>query len=971
MPTRTKPFIPLNDTEHHLKSEKKVLHLKQVKQVDKTEEQKPILSKILSSQLKNKNNQQKMIHNPSNPLIRTKHITLNDDNDKNSVMSWSLLELHNYINNRKSIRQNEIIVNYLMNLEPFTSQLQRVMGNSKEELIRKISIYYQSEIYLKGSLIFRYGSDADKFYIIHQGKIAVFFPYYENNMMNEVEYFSYLLRLRRYGENEMLNNVLLLNQNTFLLDDYNFDIWIRKAYNTLLKMKVDPAYINKDPIRQNRKNYKTHFNNTFASCEMDEKTSSSTKRDFSTSLQNYFRKNTEFFEENELFDTKPQKLLVLSLEKELIETVSLAFPHLYKEVKQDKKNNNKYTIISRSMVPLEQIISPSNNAITNTNITIDRYIERILPPHIPSQDLKLKKVIVLKYFLTKYLTKGEHFGDILSDSMSLFTQSQLSQLKKASNVANIQIHQYNSFRLVSAVAVEDTYIGTIPKKCYIDYFKNTGERINFKKVNYILNNHLFVNSNCPQLIKTYSVCFIEKKLKQGDILIREGDTINKDKIKLFFIEQGEFAVTCSKSIEQMDKLIRQFGYGALIDTTFPKCLHDLIDTPYYEHLLKTNVLIMKLNYLQINDIVGLSEVTNEGVYAFTVTCTSKTASVYEVNGHIIRLLVESDKIISENKDRILLNKFKIYSELLLKQRKTKFDCFFRIERTKYEPSKKNKSLSTSKEKNIKILLKKPQGNIVPKFPSLKAYNLSAMKMMHKASSVSDISTINNSTNNKTNSILQAKQCRNSSFKKSNLVIHNKSSDSLDLDNVKNSFCKENQSKRNKNKNNDNSDSIGDLDVFLANTSGKITMQDLRAKKSQIFLEKMHQKKLLLDKKKLSSISSAKKSKRKLLLSARLSNVLPNMKINKKVDGNNNIEIMYYKDNAINAPINPLAFDDFNRTYNTSLYFHNLFKEKPRKSFNFGISLKIKESKSNQNLTSKKTCVRSNSYVSKSCFKSNN
>ena len=111
--------------------------------------------------------------------------------------------------------------------------------------------------------------------------------------MNEVEYFSYLLRLRRYGENEMLNNVLLLNQNTFLLDDYNFDIWIRKAYNTLLKMKIDPTYINKDPIRQNRKNYKAHFNNTSASCEMDEKTSNSTKKDFSTSLQNYFRKNNQ------------------------------------------------------------------------------------------------------------------------------------------------------------------------------------------------------------------------------------------------------------------------------------------------------------------------------------------------------------------------------------------------------------------------------------------------------------------------------------------------------------------------------------------------------------------------------------------------------------------------------------------------------------------------------------------------------
>ena len=63
---------------------------------------------------------------------------------------------------------------------------------------------------------------------------------------------------------------------------------------------------------------------------------------------------------------------------------------------------------------------------------------------------------------------------------------------------------------------------------------------------------------------------------------------------------------------------------------------------------------MKLNYLQVNDIIGISEVMSDGKYAFTIACSSKTASIYEVNGHIIRLLIESDKIIHDNKDRILM-----------------------------------------------------------------------------------------------------------------------------------------------------------------------------------------------------------------------------------------------------------------------------------------------------------------------------
>ena len=940
------------------KSEKQLFHIKLSSNQIPSVNYNPILSKLHERQ--NKKDNKKTLHNPSNPLIRYKHITLNDDSEKNAVLKWTINELHNFINNRSSINQNEKIVQYLLNLDPLSSQLHKVIANAKEELIRKIAIQYKAEIYEKGSLIFRYGSDADKFYIIHQGKIAVFFPYYENVMLSEEEYFSYLLRMRRFGENEMLNNVLLLNQNTFLFDDCNFDFWIKKAYNTLLKIKVDPTFINKDTIHSVKRMKHNSINNTNANLNVSlPNEGGSNKKEYNLSLQNYFNSEEVFFDENELFDTKHKKQLVLKVEKELIQTIQVSFPNLFKEIRRDPKNDNRYIILGKKLpsniIPEKPVENPT---IINSNLSIEEYISRIRPPcNTTDREAKRKKVIALKYFFIKYLQKGEHFGDIFTDSMTLFTQAQLNQLKQASNASNIQLHQYNSFRLITTIAVEDSYMGTIPRKCYMDYMKNISEKMNFKKLNFILNNQLFKNSTVPQLIKTYSLCFIERKLRQGDVLLRENEERDKDNMKIYFIEQGEFAVQCTKNFEQMDKLITQMGYGELINSTFPQRLRELIDTPYYERLVK-NTFTMKLNYLQVNDIIGISEVMSDGKYAFTIACSSKTASIYEVNGHIIRLLIESDKIIHDNKDRILKNKNKIYSDCLLKQRKIKFDCLFEIERTKYKPDKEKKNNSCEKNEK-KIILK--QGGLIFT-PSLKNYNNMSTRSIAKCNSSFDInnSIMMNRTNSTGNftSIRNVASCRSI---KTKFMIHNKSCESVECDNnFRKSFIQDNY----KPKANDNSDSIGELDVFLANTSGKITMQDLRMKKSQLFREKMKKEQIeRKERMRLKNLTNSDKTdKRKLLLSARLRNLMPNLKINKNLDEKNNLSIIY-KNNIPSQVINPLAFDDFNRTYNTSSYYQKLFKQSSKQQF--VLNLRIQDSKS-QSQRKQNTKIRLNgrnhSYV---------
>ena len=155
-------------------------------------------------------------------------------------------EIHLIINKKRNIYDNEEIIQFLYNLNPFSTYLFDFFSNAEEEIIRKIVYDYNSEIIPNNTIIFKYGDEGDKFYIIHEGKVDLLFPFTEYVEMNKDEYFVYLLRLKRFNEIEMLNNVLLMNDSVYmdnLEDYYKFDDWILKAFNTYLKLQYDPNFI--------------------------------------------------------------------------------------------------------------------------------------------------------------------------------------------------------------------------------------------------------------------------------------------------------------------------------------------------------------------------------------------------------------------------------------------------------------------------------------------------------------------------------------------------------------------------------------------------------------------------------------------------------------------------------------------------------------------------------------------------------
>ena len=163
-------------------------------------------------------------------------------------------------------KSNNIKINNLLNLEPFFSDFNNIMEKKAREIIRDIASEYKDEKYDINKIIFRYGDEADRYFIIYDGEVSLYFPFTEIINMNIDEFFIYILRLRRYNEIEMLNAVLLLNNAEFMKgfdEGYLIDNYIYKLYTTYLKLIFDPTFLYHQEISKKRKINKINNNNKF------------------------------------------------------------------------------------------------------------------------------------------------------------------------------------------------------------------------------------------------------------------------------------------------------------------------------------------------------------------------------------------------------------------------------------------------------------------------------------------------------------------------------------------------------------------------------------------------------------------------------------------------------------------------------------------------------------------------------------
>ena len=808
--------------------------------------------------------------------------------------------------------------------------------------------------------------------------------------MNIDEFYIYILRLRRYNEIEMLNNVLLLNKGLFLIDfDEKFviDDYIIKLYNTSLKIKFDATFVYQD--RPKKKITKIRLKNqeikNKSQNQINNKNKANIKQNKPKDSSSQSTNKNQFigldvgFDDN-LFKTindKNVKECVVRIEEEIVETMRWIYPEkIYKiieiEEEEEEKTIKKLVQIPEELINAYKKYNP--NIVKSTN-----YIKRILPPKINNKKLKRQEAIIMKYLNLSNLSKGNYFGDFGVDSLSLFCPKYLN-IAKSCNVS-IKMHKFFTFRNMTSISNSSfTSLLSFNKKIFYNYISKFIEKKTLAKKKYLINHPLFVNSTCLNLLKTYSICFKEKKIKDGEIIIKENEKLNETNRNIHFIIKGEFESFCKKNIFQIDEVIKLIGYEKNIIDTFPKILKGLLGTKYYNDIANKN-LNLKLNFLTKNDIIGLSEIFIDDKYFNTFICSNQDTSVYSVDMRIVKLLVDSDDAILANKNIIVYHKYQVLANTLLKQRKIFFDSFFSSELHNLEinnSSNENENNKTNKNNNTDEK-KNNQGE------SLK-YNF--------VQNIIDISNKGNSSGLR--SIQKINEIRSKNIEEKIKKIQPKQ---ILVKNIK-MINKKIQIVNNKKKLIRN---LGDLDCMLINLSSNFTLSDKRLERSMNFRKQYFEKmeKLNLEKQ-MREIERQKRLENQSKLRRSESNI-KNSRFQKCISIYKSmfkeLPLLHYKDNNLksdgqykliipyNNPslkkssstnnINPLAFDDFNRLYNTTQYFKfNGFRnykeaknledrktEQKRNYFDYNIEFefdtKIKEKKdnrlikSNSNLLTKK------------------
>ena len=751
-----------------------------------------------------------------------------------------------------NVEQIEQRTKNLLKLEPFFPEFNKLMDKKGEQIISEISCASNENFFEKNKIIYNYGDEADKFYIIIQGEVELFFPFTEEVDMNIDEFYIYILRLRRYGEIEMLNDVLLLNEEKFLKEidsKFTVDNYIYKLYVSYVRLKFEPEYLYHEKYIENQ------------------------------SISNYYENIINF---EETFDDREIKESILRISDELIETIKYIMPEKMYEIVKEKEDSISIKKLIKIPPKILNIYKKKDplNLINN-----QYYYERILPKKILNDKLQSKKIIIMKYLKIGSLKKGQTFGDFNPDSFSLFSHYYLDKMKQ-SDLRIIKPHKHQNFRNMTVISSSsNTHLYSFGRTIFHEYFSKYIERkTNIKKL-YILTHPLFSRTNNINLLKTYSRCFNEQILKEGEIIIKENEILKESNIFTYLIIKGECQLSCKKTIPQIDEIIKILGKEEEIKYTYNKKVKEILKTPQYDNLVKDPVQF-KLNYLTINDIVGLTEYFDKDRYFLNVKCTQKGTKVYKVDSRIIKLFVDSDEIIKENKDIIIYDKYQRLCENLLKQRKMFFD-----------------SLMNEKKMNINFDIDyNPVQKKYKPFPQINTYKAVMPNYKNKIDNLYSIS-VKNIINNK-----------------SKLVNFNE-----------------------------------DLDKILVGINHRFTLRDRKIDKSIELRQKLKEKMQKIMKKKIEMnkfIEQKEKNKRNekeiafdnnfgafrktKTLYRNIFRILPSLKTNPL----NNFESKYelvlpyqyhkLKNSHSTSQINPLFYDDFNRSYNLSQYF-NLKSDEKEKS----------------------------------------
>lgn len=172
----------------------------------------------------------------------------NSENRRDDYEEEKLILELKYIfqKSHRSSNDTEIILKYLSTLSGLVDLCKQNSDNF-QQLLSNIASVIKYENVTRNRLLFKVGDNGDKFFVIFKGKVSVLVPQCESVEMNEEEYMTYLAKLRRNDEQELITKCLTMNYEVFPIDKDNFDTYLEKFYAKIwLDRKLDLIKLNNE-----------------------------------------------------------------------------------------------------------------------------------------------------------------------------------------------------------------------------------------------------------------------------------------------------------------------------------------------------------------------------------------------------------------------------------------------------------------------------------------------------------------------------------------------------------------------------------------------------------------------------------------------------------------------------------------------------------------------------------------------------
>ena len=547
----------------------------------------------------------------------------------------------------RSISENQIVISYLFNLNPFADSIKSILTTNSKDFFSNLSFVLKYKFYNKNSMIYRFNEISDKFYLILNGEVDLIVPNEEIVPLTIEEYFNYLLNLRKINEFDVINKVISRNMEKFPMNEKNIDIWIKKAYITIINIKYKMEKIEKEEEKRKEEKNENNEEN---------------------------KKKKINFSPNKKFNQRNSKIQILR--KSIISTNNNTLNHLPLHLKMliDNINNNNDQIFQifeneeekTLVMKLEKKISNVFDYISNPNLKInftkkfssDYYIKKSQPKIMYKNTnnsilSKKKDVFIISYIKAEVKKKGSQFGEILGDLMN---------------------NNDDNKRIETVICNKDCEILYLNKEMYNEYIKKISEKLRREKLKYLLEIYLLKTENKNNFIKNYSGYFVKKIFKYNEYIYTENKYINNININnnqnnnnnnffennhyIYFIVKGNFETKCKKSLNEIDMILGKNNN----DNNELKKLKE-----YYEHR------IFKLLNFSDDDVIGLGDCIYNNRYIFDLICVSSEAVVYEINFMFFKALFNSDKIIKEKVKKIQNKKIDILIKSLEKIRESRIN----------------------------------------------------------------------------------------------------------------------------------------------------------------------------------------------------------------------------------------------------------------------------------------------------------